>query len=157
MNASKLTQQNLQDIRVSFPGGKMVDADLGTRVIRTDQSAAHGGVGTAPEPFELFLASLATCAGFYVLSFCQSRGIPTEDVELVQHHWFDEVTHRLDRVELELKLPQTFPERYRSAVVQAAAGCKVKKVLMAPPDVVVTAPEAQASAVPTHHGPSGNR
>jgi len=125
-------------IRISFPGGKRVDADLGSHVVRTDQSVDHGGAGSAPEPFELFLASLATCAGIYVLGFCQARGIPTNDLELVQHHHFDD-THRLTRVELDIVLPPTFPEKYRSAVEKAAAGCKVKKTLTAPPDVVVAA------------------
>jgi len=131
--------QDPVEIRVFFPGGKRVDADLGSRVIRTDQPTAKGGGGTAPGPFDLFLSSLATCAGFYVLSFCQTRGIPTDGIELVQHHQFDPVTHRLSHVEIDLELPPTFPEKLRSAVVQAAAGCKVKKLLMAPPEVVVKA------------------
>jgi len=146
MDTPGITQENPLDIRVSFPGGKRVDAVLGSRVLRTDQSAGHGGTGTAPEPFDLFLASLATCAGFYVLSFCQSRGIPTDGIELVQHHRFDETTHRLSRVELMLTLPPTFPEKSRAAVLQAAAACKVKKLLMAPPEVVVTTREARAAA-----------
>jgi len=146
MNQPTITQEHPVDVRVSFPGGRTVDAALGSRVIRTDQPTARGGAGMAPEPFELFLASLATCAGFYVLTFCQSRGISTDGVELVQHHQFDEITHRLSRVELRLTLPPTFPEKYRSAVVQAAAGCKVKKVLMAPPEVVVMVQDAAASA-----------
>jgi putative redox protein len=125
-------------IRITFPGGKRVDADLGSYVIQTDQSVAHGGTGSAPEPFELFLASLATCAGIYVLGFCQARGIPTDDIEIVQHHHFDDA-HRLTRVELDILLPPTFPEKYRSAVEKAAAGCKVKKALASPPDVAVAA------------------
>lgn len=145
MDATRATQENLVDIRVSFPGGKRVDADLGSRVIHTDQPPTQGGGATAPGPFELFLASLATCAGFYVLSFCQARGIPTDGVELVQHHRFDEITHRLSRVELTITLPPTFPEKSRSAVVQAAAGCKVKKLLMTPPEVIVTVRETEAS------------
>lgn len=145
MNTPMPTPEDSMDIRVSFPGGMMVDAELGSRVIRTDQSVAHGGSGIAPEPFELFLASLASCAGFYVLGFCRSRGIPTEGIGLVQHHQLDEVTRRLSRVELRLELPPTFPERYRSAVIQAAAGCKVKKVLMVPPEIVVTAQETNVS------------
>lgn len=138
----------LMDIRVSFPGGAVVDAALGSHVIRTDQPTTHGGGGTAPGPFELFLASVATCAGFYVLSFCQARGIPTDGIELVQHHRFDEITHRLSRIEINLELPPTFPEKSRSAVILAAAGCKVKKVLMAPPEVIITASVSEASAVP---------
>ncbi|HEX7672280.1 MAG TPA: OsmC family protein [Polyangiaceae bacterium] len=125
-------------IRITFPGEKRVDADLGSYVIRTDQSVAHGGGGSAPEPFDLFLASLATCAGIYVLGFCQARGIPTQEIELVQHHHFDDA-RRLTRVELEILLPPAFPEKYRAAVEKAAAGCKVKKTLTSPPEVAVSA------------------
>ena len=126
------------DIHLSFPGGRRVEATLGAHHVNTDQSLAHGGDGSAPEPFELFLASLATCAGLYVLVFCQSRSIPTDWIELVQHHRFDEAGH-LERVELEIRLPQGFPEKYRAAVVRAAEGCKVNRMLAAPPKVVVTA------------------
>jgi ribosomal protein S12 methylthiotransferase accessory factor len=133
-----LILEDIMAIRISFPGGKRVDADLGTRVVKADQSVEHGGGGTAPEPFELFLASLATCAGIYVLGFCQARDIPTAGVEIVQRHHFDETTHHLDGVELEIVLPPTFPEKYRSAVERAAAGCKVKRVLASPPQMVVT-------------------
>jgi ribosomal protein S12 methylthiotransferase accessory factor len=134
-------------IRITFPGGKRVDADLGSHVVRTDQSVAHGGAGSAPEPFDLFLASLATCAGIYVLGFCQARGIPTDDIELVQHHHFDDA-HRVTRVELDISLPPQFPEKYRAAVEKAAAGCKVKKALAAPPDVAVTAKIRSVDAAP---------
>jgi putative redox protein len=136
------------DIRISFPGGKRVDAQLGDRVIRTDQSPEHGGEGSAPEPFELFLASLATCAGIYVLGFCQARSLPTEGISIAQTHHFDEATHALSHVELKVTLPADFPEKYRAAVIRAAAGCKVKKVLSAPPSFTVTAcgPDGQALA-----------
>lgn len=125
------------DIRITFPGGKRVDADLGTHVVHTDQSPEHGGTGSAPEPFELFLASLATCAGAYVLGFCQARNLPTEAISLVQRNHFDE-QRRLQRVELEIALPVSFPEKYRSGVAHAANGCKVKKVLATPPEITVT-------------------
>jgi len=111
------------DIRITFPGGKRVDADLGSHVVHTDQSVEHGGEGSAAEPFELFLA----------------RQIPTAGIELLQHHRFNDVTHVLEHVGLELVLPTDFPEKYRMAVVRAAAGCKVKKVLLAPPEIVVSA------------------
>jgi ribosomal protein S12 methylthiotransferase accessory factor len=124
------------DIEVTFPGGKKVDATFGDHVVKTDQAVSHGGGGTAPEPFELFLASLATCAGIYVLGFCQAREISTEGIRLVQRHRFDEASHRLEQVELEVVLPATFPAKYRSAVVRAAEGCKVKKTLTSPPEVV---------------------
>src|SRR5690349_13216691 len=93
MDSPRATHENPVEIRVSFPGGKRVDAKVGSWVIHTDQPSAQGGVGSAPGPFDLFLASLASCAGYYVLSFCQARGIPTEGIEIVQHHQLDDVTH----------------------------------------------------------------
>src|SRR5258708_4474346 len=105
------------DIRIAFSGGKRVDATFGDHVVRTDQSVTHAGSGAAPEPFDLFLASLGTCAGAYVLGFCQARGISSAGIELIQHNHFDVATHRLERVELELRLPATFPEKYREAVL----------------------------------------
>jgi putative redox protein len=125
------------DITITFPGGKKVDAAFEGRVVRTDQPVALGGSGTAPAPFDLFLAALATCAGLYVLGFCQARGIPTDGIKLVQHNQFDATTHHLQRVDLEIDLPASFPEKYRDAVVRAAEGCKVKKVLASPPAISV--------------------
>jgi putative redox protein len=136
------------DISVSFPGGKRVDADLGHRTIQTDQSPAHGGEGSAPEPFELFLASLATCAGTYVLGFCQARSIPTEGIKIVQRAIYDEAGKALVAIALDVHLPATFPEKYRSAVLAAASNCRVKKVLASPPrfDVNAVVGEATSSA-----------
>jgi ribosomal protein S12 methylthiotransferase accessory factor len=120
------------DIHVSFPGGKRVDASVGTHVIRTDQPATAGGEDTAPAPFDLFLASLGTCAGLYVLAFCQARGIPTEGLELVQHTGPEEIS-------VEIRLPPEFPDKYRDAIVRAAEQCKVKKLLSHPPRIDVCA------------------
>ena len=70
------------EILVTFPGGMRVDAQAGAHLIRTDQPASAGGDASAPAPFDLFLASLATCAGYYVLAFCRARGIPTDGLAL---------------------------------------------------------------------------
>ncbi len=134
------------DINITFPGGKRVDAEFGGQRIRTDQPVELGGAGEAPAPFDLFLASLATCAGLYVLGFCQARGIPTEGVRLVQHNRFDPASHRLEDVELEIALPPTFPEKYRASVARAAEGCKVKKTLLSPPAVSVRVSGAAVAA-----------
>lgn len=125
----------MSTIEISFPGGKRVDASFDGQVVHTDQSLQHGGDGSAPAPFDLFLASLATCAGIYVLGFCQARGIPTDGVHLTQTSAFD--AGRLQSVKLAIELPETFPEKYVSAVRAAAASCRVKKVLADPPDVAV--------------------
>ena len=62
-------------VKVSFPDGKKIDATIGEFTINTDQKKENGGDESAPEPFQLFLASIATCAGIYALNFCQARHI----------------------------------------------------------------------------------
>jgi len=126
------------DILITFPGGKRVDATFDGTTVRTDQPREAGGDGSAAAPFGVFLASLGTCAGYYVLAFCQARSISTDGLSVVQHVATDAATHLPTRIELEVRLPDTFPERYRAAVVRAAEHCKVKKMLEAPPVVAVT-------------------
>lgn len=133
----------MDDIEVSFPGGKRVDARIGPYLIRTDQPVEAGGGGTAPSPYDLFLASLATCAGIYVLGFCQARGLSTDGIELRQHVEPDPVTKLPSRIELELRLPPSFPERLRPAIGRAAEHCKVKSTIAAAPLVEVRVVEAR--------------
>ena len=134
--------------KITFPGGRRVDAQLGGRFIPTDQPFSAGGQGTAPEPFALFAASIGTCAGFYVLAFCQSRGLPATGIVLRERLRYEDTT--LAAVELDIELPDDFPERYREAVVRAADTCKVKKAIEARPRFVVRAVSAsrQVSAMP---------
>ena len=138
------------DIHITFPGGKRVDAQIGAHLVRTDQPVATGGTDSAPAPFELFLASLGTCAGIYVLGFLQARGLSTDGLGLVQRVDTDRETGSPVSVALEITLPPGVPEKYRPAIVRAAEQCKVKKTLEAPPTMtVVLASEpglAQASA-----------
>lgn len=126
----------MNPIEISFPGGKRVDAAVDGQVIHTDQSREHGGEGSAPEPYSMFLASLATCAGLYALAFCQARAISTEGLRLTQHHERD-VDGKLARIVLRIVLPPGFPEKYVGAIKAAVMGCRVKKTLMAPPEFVV--------------------
>ncbi len=144
----------MEDIQVSFPGGKRVDARVSCGgsaiVVRTDQPLDHGGQGTAVAPFDLFLASLATCGGYYVLAFCQARGVPTQGITLRQHTDIDATTHLPSRIRIEVGLPPSFPEKYRTAVVRAAEGCKVKKTMAAMPSVEVTSAAAQLSLQPVN-------
>jgi ribosomal protein S12 methylthiotransferase accessory factor len=134
------------DIRVTFPGNKRVDAQIGPHIVETDQPAELGGDGSAVAPFDLFLASLGTCAGIYVLGFCQARGIPTEGLSLVEHVEHDPATHLPSSIRIEVRLPPGFPEKYRLAVLRAAEGCKVKKAIAAPPTIEVVASD-EASPV----------
>ncbi|NTW68288.1 MAG: osmotically inducible protein C [Chlorobiaceae bacterium] len=123
---------------VTFGGGKKVNADFNGFTMHTDQSTYAGGEGSAPEPFSLFLASIGTCAGFFVLSFCQSRGIPTEGIRIVQSHVVRESGRGIGKIELSIELPGDFPEKYQDAVINAANLCAVKRHIQDPPEIVVT-------------------
>lgn len=120
------------ELTVTLPGGKRVDTRIGAHVIRTDQPAAGGGEDSAPAPFDLFLASIGTCAGIYVAGFCQKRGLPTEGIRIVQRNHAD-AEGTLTRVELEVVVPPGFPEKYLDALVRVADQCKVKKAIQAQP------------------------
>jgi ribosomal protein S12 methylthiotransferase accessory factor len=136
------------EIEVTFPGGLEVDARVGDYVVRTDQPVEAGGGGSAPAPFDLFLASLATCAGIYALGFCRARSLATENLRLVQRVETDPVTKLPTKIELRLHLPAGFPETHRAAILRAVAGCKVKKTIAASPafDVVLDGTDAHACA-----------
>ncbi len=125
------------EMTIDFPGGARVDAHFGPFTVMTDQPPQGGGEGSAPSPFALFLASLGTCAGIYVLGFCRQRGLPTEGIRLLQRMGHNPETGKLDRVDLEIQLPAGFPEKYQDALIRAASQCAVKKVLEQPPTIHV--------------------
>jgi len=122
------------NMKIYFPGGKKVYADFNGFTHKTDQPVKSGGEGTAPPPFDLFLSAIGTCAGIYVLGFCQQRGIDAAGIELTQSMEFDPVKRMFSKINLEIKLPASFPEKYKSAVIQAASLCAVKKHIENPPE-----------------------
>ena len=115
------------ELEITFPGGARVDARFDNFIVETDQE------GSAPAPFALFLASIGTCAGYYVLEFCQKRGIPTEGICIVQRTSTDHITGMVNLIALNIQLPPRFPEKYVASVMRAAELCKVKKHLETPP------------------------
>jgi putative redox protein len=127
------------EIIVDFPGGSRVDAHFGSFTVATDQPTESGGQNSAPTPFEIFLASLATCAGFYVLGFCRMRNISAEGIRLVQRVERDAATKMVRKVFQEIQLPAGFPEQYIPAIKRAADSCLVKKHLETPPAFEISA------------------
>ena len=121
------------DMQIYFPGGKRVYADYEGFTVETDQPARGGGDGSAPAPFDLFLASIGTCAGIYALGFMQQRDIDPQGSRLTMRSSYDPVVGLISKIELELKLPVGFPEKYRDAIVSAMNLCAVKKHLAQPP------------------------
>jgi len=137
----------MSTMSVTFPGGKRVDASYEGFTVRTDQPAEAGGEGSAPSPFDLFLASIATCAGIYVKGFCDARGIAAEGLELEMRVERDPATRMVARLALEIRLPEGFPEKHRDGVVRAAELCAVKKHLLHPPAVEIRVASQVASPV----------
>ncbi|MEJ2589511.1 MAG: OsmC family protein [Deltaproteobacteria bacterium] len=124
-------------IVVSFPGGKGVDADMDGMKIQTDQAEENGGQGRAPEPFQLFMASIATCAGIYALEFCRAREIPTDDMALTMRYDFDPKKGLCDALQIDLKVPLGFPEKYEKAVLRVMDLCTVKRQMLNPPEFIM--------------------
>lgn len=131
-------------MEISFPGGARVDASFGPYTVETDQPSQGGGKGSAPSPFALFLSSIATCAGIYVLGFLRGRGLSTEGVRLIQRTHSNPVTGMISEIDLTIQVPDGFPERYLPALERAAELCAVKKHLEEPPkfNISTTTPEA---------------
>ncbi len=124
----------MKDITVSFPGGKRVDAHYDGRTVETDQSVKNGGEGSAPEPFDLFFVSMATCVGIYVLEFCNSRKLNTEGLGVNLKAERDPEKKLFTPIRIEVTLPQEFPEKYQKAILRTANLCTVKKHIITAPE-----------------------
>jgi putative redox protein len=122
------------EMTIDFPGGSRVDAHFGDFTIPTDQPP----VASAPQPFDTFLASIGTCAGIYVLGFCQQRGLPTDGIRILQRSHTNRSTGMVENIDLEIVIPPSFPEKYRSSLIRSAELCKVKKHLETPPHFNIT-------------------
>jgi putative redox protein len=127
----------IMEMVIDFPGGARVDAHFDSFTVKTDQPPTGGGEGSAPTPFSMFLASLGTCAGIYVLGFCKQRGLPTEGIRLIERINRNSTNGSIENIDLEIQVPSTFPEKYYDAMVKSAQQCAVKKLLENPPEINV--------------------
>ena len=117
---------------IDFPGGSRVDAHFGAHTVKTDQPIPGGGEDSAPTPFAVFLASIGTCAGIYVLGFCRQRGLPTDGIRIVEKVNYAP-TGMVEDIDLEIQVPADFPAKYYEALIRSADQCKVKQHLAKPP------------------------
>lgn len=116
------------EMLIDFSGGARVDAHFGGFTVKTDQPPS----GSAPTPFALFLSSIGTCAGIYVLGFCQQRGLPTEGIQILQR-MHPGASGMIEKIDLEIQVPPTFPQKYYDSLIRSADLCAVKKHLENPP------------------------
>lgn len=129
------------EMTIDFPGGARVDAHFGPHTVATDQPPSGGGEGSAPTPFAIFLSSIGTCAGIYVLGFCKQRGLSTDGIRIVQRMHTNPTNGMVSKIDLEIQLPPDFPKKYHDALIKSAELCAVKKHLEAPPQFEITAKE----------------
>lgn len=128
---------------IDFPGGAKVDAHFDPFTVKTDQPPKGGGESSAPTPFDIFLSSIGTCAGIYVLGFCRQRNLPTDGIHIIQRTHPNPVTGLIEKVELEIQVPPSFPKQYYSALIRSAELCKVKKTLEQPPQFEILTKEVE--------------
>lgn len=126
------------DMEIYFPGGKKVDANYKGFTIKTDQPKHEGGEGTAPEPFSLFLTSIGTCTGIYVLSFCQKRNISTDGLKMILRTEKNKNSHMIKKIVIEIQIPKDFPYHYKNAIIKTASLCAVTKHLEKPPSIDIS-------------------
>ncbi len=122
------------ELIIDFPGGSRVDAHFGPFTVQTDQPPE----ASAPSPFDVFLSSIGTCAGIYVLEFCSQRGLSTDGMKIIERVTRNPTGEMVEKIELEIQLPPGFPEKYRKAVIHSAQLCAVKKHLEHPPKFEIT-------------------
>jgi len=134
-NLYRISKENnmTEEIVVTFPENLKVEAKVKEFTIVTDQPEKSGGDSSAPSPFGLFTASIATCAGYFALKFCRARKLNTDGMQLVLRYAWDDKEKRYPHMEVELKLPEEFPDKYREAIVRSMDQCVVKKHILEPP------------------------
>lgn len=133
------------EMKVYFPDNLRVDAEYKGFTIQTDQPVGGGGDGSAPAPFDLFIASLGTCAGIFMLTFMKQRSIDPEGSGLTLTTERDPATGMIGKIGFDLHLPAGFPEKYEAAIVRAVEQCSVKRHVQNPPAFTVA-----TSRAPSH-------
>lgn len=126
-------------MEITFEGNKKINASFHGFEIKTDQPESAGGNNSAPTPFDLFLASLGTCAGIFAVGFLQSRKLSTEGFKIKLSFDWDEASHLVKKVGMAVTLPKDFPQQYKPALIKSMELCTVKRHLTNPPEFEVTA------------------
>jgi putative redox protein len=131
---------NPKELKVVFGENYKIDVEYKGFTVKTDQPVRDGGDGTASSPFDLFLVSLAACAGYYALAFCKERKIPTVGLAVTMTTERGEVSKMIDKISIAVTAPAGFPEKYRAALIKSVDHCTVKAHILRPPqfEVVLT-------------------
>ncbi len=121
-------------VNVKFLDNLRLEASFDDFKITTDQPIRYKGDGTAPSPFDYFLASSALCAAYFVKVYCVARDIPTEDIKVSQNNIIDPENRYNQIFDIQIELPASISEKDREGILRAMDRCTVKKVIQNAPE-----------------------
>ncbi|WP_432473406.1 OsmC domain/YcaO domain-containing protein [Amphritea sp. HPY] len=122
------------EIKVNFLENLRLEAKFDDFTVTADQPIRYKGDGSAPSPFDYFLASSALCAAYFVKVYCKARDIPTEDIRLSQNNIVDPENRYNQIFQIQVELPESISDRDREGILRSIDRCTVKKVVQQGPD-----------------------
>ena len=125
------------EIKVNFLDKLRLEAKFDDFTVIADQPIRYKGDGSAPGPFDYFLASSALCAAYFVKLYCNTRDIPTENIRLSQNNIVDPENRYQQIFKIQVELPADMPEKDRQGILRSIERCTVKKVVQAGPEFVI--------------------
>ena len=127
------------EIKVNFLDNLRLQASFDDFKITTDQPVRYKGDGSAPSPFDYFLASSALCAAYFVKVYCKARDLPTEDIVIKQNNVIDPEDRYAQLFKIDAQIPESFSEKHRQGIIKAMDRCTVKKVIQTGPGFAIEA------------------
>ena len=124
-------------MKITFEGNKKVKVHVKDFDIWTDQPKEQGGDASAPTPIDLFLASLGSCSGVFVLNFLKQHGLP-ESVYLTLDPVWNINEYVIDKINVVIHVPAGFPEKYENALIEVAKRCLVARHVKVAHDITLT-------------------
>jgi ribosomal protein S12 methylthiotransferase accessory factor len=125
------------EIKVNFLDKLRLEAKFDDFTVIADQSIRYKGDGSAPGPFDYFLASSALCAAYFVKLYCDARGISTENIRLSQNNIVDPENRYRQIFKIQIELPADMSAKDRQGILRSIDRCTVKKVVQAGPEFVI--------------------
>ncbi|MBS1230143.1 MAG: OsmC domain/YcaO protein [Proteobacteria bacterium] len=125
------------EIKVNFLDKLRLEAKFDDFTVVADQPIRYKGDGSAPGPFDYFLASSALCAAYFVKLYCETRGIPTEQIRLSQNNIVDPENRYEQIFKIQVELPADISAKDRQGILRSIDRCTVKKVVQTGPEFVI--------------------
>jgi ribosomal protein S12 methylthiotransferase accessory factor len=129
------------EIKVNFLDKLRLEAKFDDFTVIADQPIRYKGDGSAPGPFDYFLASSALCAAYFVKLYCDTRNIPTDNIRLSQNNIVDPENRYQQIFKIQVELPEDISDKDRQGILRSIDRCTVKKVVQTGPDFVIEAVE----------------